>query len=55
MVHFPLALQVWDGFGWLGQIFFTLRVLHQWYFSERAQRSHVTPVFWWYSCASRMG
>lgn len=47
----PLALQVWDGFGWLGQIFFTLRVLHQWYFSEREKRSHVTPVFWWYSLA----
>ncbi len=47
----PLALQAWDGFGWLGQAFFSLRVLHQWYFSERAKRSHVTPIFWWYSLA----
>lgn len=47
----PLALQVWDGFGWLGQFFFSLRVAHQWYFSERAKRSHVTPAFWWYSLA----
>lgn len=46
-----LALQIWDGFGWLGQLFFTLRVLHQWYFSEREKRSHVTPIFWWYSLA----
>lgn len=46
-----VALQIWDGFGWLGQGFFTLRVLHQWYFSEKARRSHVTAVFWWYSLA----
>lgn len=52
MSLFPLiALQIWDGFGWLGQGFFTLRVLHQWYFSEKAQRSYVTSAFWWYSLA----
>lgn len=47
----PVAFQVWDAFGWLGQVLFTTRVLHQWYFSERARRSHVTAAFWWYSLA----
>jgi len=46
-----LAFQVWDAFGWLGQVLFSLRVLHQWYFSEKAGRSHVTAAFWWYSLA----
>ena len=46
-----LAFQVWDLFGWAGQILFTARVAHQWYFSEKAGRSHVTAMFWWYSLA----
>jgi len=45
----PLAFQVWDAVGWAGQVLFTLRILHQWYFSEKEGRSHVTPAFWWYS------
>lgn len=44
-----LALQVWDGFGWLGQALFTLRVLLQWGASERAGRSVVPHAFWWMS------
>ena len=31
-----LAFQVWDAVGWLGQVFFTARVLIQWLASERA-------------------
>ena len=45
----PLAFQVWDAVGWAGQILFTLRVLHQWYFSEKTGRSHVTAAYWWFS------
>lgn len=45
----PLAFQVWDAVGWTGQVLFALRVLYQWYLSEKAGRSHVTAAFWWYS------
>lgn len=45
----PLAFQVWDAVGWAGQVLFTLRVLHQWYASEKEGRSHVTAAFWWFS------
>lgn len=34
-----------------GQILFTARVAHQWYFSEKAGKSYVTAAFWWYSLA----
>ncbi len=51
MIHVLLAFQVWDAFGWVGQVLFTLRVVHQWYQSERAGQSHVTAAFWWYSLA----
>jgi lipid-A-disaccharide synthase-like uncharacterized protein len=44
-----LALQIWDGFGWLGQTLFAARMLQQWLASERAGRSHVTAFFWWTS------
>jgi lipid-A-disaccharide synthase-like uncharacterized protein len=45
----PLAFQVWDGVGWLGQILFTLRMLQQWLASERAGRSVLPHAFWWLS------
>lgn len=43
------ALTWWSAFGWAGQALFAARVLHQWYLSERAGRSHVTAAYWWYS------
>lgn len=52
LCFWPLAFQVWDVFGWVGQVLFAARVLHQWYVSERAGRSHVTAPFWWYSLAA---
>ena len=42
-----LHLNAWKAFGFLGQIFFTLRFLVQWVVSERAGRSTV-PVAVWY-------
>jgi lipid-A-disaccharide synthase-like uncharacterized protein len=44
-----VAFQVWDAVGWLGQAVFTVRVLHQWWASERAKRSVVPPSFWTWS------
>jgi lipid-A-disaccharide synthase-like uncharacterized protein len=44
-----LAFQVWDAVGWFGQAIFTLRVLQQWFASERAGRSLVPPSFWTWS------
>ncbi len=49
-----VALQIWDAFGWAGQVLFTARVAHQWYFSEKAGKSHVTAAFWWYSLAGTL-
>jgi lipid-A-disaccharide synthase-like uncharacterized protein len=42
-----LEINAWVVFGFLGQLFFTLRFLVQWVASERAGRSTV-PVFFWY-------
>jgi lipid-A-disaccharide synthase-like uncharacterized protein len=44
-----IALQVWDGVGWLGQALFTARMLHQWLVSERVRRSVLPTSFWWLS------
>ena len=41
-----LAVQVWDGFGVLGQVLFTWRIVDQWIHSERAGRSVVPKTFW---------
>ena len=48
-VLLPLAFQVWDAVGWLGQVLFTLRVLGQWLASEAARKSVVPVSFWWLS------
>jgi lipid-A-disaccharide synthase-like uncharacterized protein len=45
----PLAFQVWDAVGWLGQLVFTIRVVLQWIASERAKRSVVPLSFWSWS------
>jgi lipid-A-disaccharide synthase-like uncharacterized protein len=52
LLHAPLAFQVWDGIGWVGQGIFTFRVLHQWLASEKARRSVVPVGFWWWSLAA---
>jgi lipid-A-disaccharide synthase-like uncharacterized protein len=44
-----VAFHVWDAAGWLGQGVFAWRMLHQWWLSERAQRSVVPTAFWWWS------
>lgn len=41
-----LALQLWDGAGWLGQALFTWRSLEQWWLSERKGRSVLPRRFW---------
>jgi lipid-A-disaccharide synthase-like uncharacterized protein len=50
-VLLPLAFQVWDAVGWLGQALFTARMLHQWLASEAAGRSVLPAGFWWLSLA----
>ncbi len=49
-----LAFQVWDAVGWLGQALFTLRVVVQWWASERAGRSVLPRSFWWISLAGSL-
>ncbi len=46
-----LHLNAWKTFGLLGQLFFTLRFLVQWFVSERAGRSTVPVAFWYLSLA----
>ena len=40
---------VWLGIGLLGQAFFSARFLVQWIASERAQKSVVPRLFWFFS------
>ena len=42
---------VWLGVGFLGQALFSMRFLFQWLMSERARRSIVPEVFWYFSLA----
>ena len=49
-----LGFQVWDAVGWVGQALFTLRVVVQWWASERAGRSVVPRSFWWISLAGSL-
>ena len=46
-----LIARGWLAIGFLGQGLFTLRFLLQWIASERARRSIVPQVFWWFSLA----
>ncbi len=54
MTAVVVAFQIWDAIGWLGQGLFTLRVLVQWFASERAGRSVVPRAFWWLSLAGSL-
>jgi lipid-A-disaccharide synthase-like uncharacterized protein len=49
-----VGFTIWDAVGWLGQVLFTLRVLVQWWASERAGRSLVPRSFWWLSLAGTL-
>jgi len=49
-----VAFQIWDAVGWLGQGLFTLRVVVQWWASERAGRSVLPRSFWWISLAGSL-
>ena len=40
---------LWVGFGLLAQMLFFLRFLVQWIASEKAQKSVIPVVFWWFS------
>lgn len=42
---------VWLAIGMAGQALFSARFLVQWIASERAQRSVVPPLFWYFSLA----
>lgn len=39
----------WVGFGFLGQVLFTARLLVQWVASEKSKKSVVPVAFWWLS------
>jgi lipid-A-disaccharide synthase-like uncharacterized protein len=43
------SLAVWLTVGFLGQAFFTARLLVQWLASERKRKSIVPVAFWWLS------
>ena len=42
----PMALLA---FGTFGQLLMTLRFVYQWWYSSRARRSELPPLFWWIS------
>ena len=42
---------IWLGVGLLAQLMFSMRFILQWIASERAKRSIVPEVFWYFSCA----
>jgi lipid-A-disaccharide synthase-like uncharacterized protein len=44
-----LAFQVWDGVGWAARAVWTWRMVHQWWLSEKHERSVLPPSFWSWS------
>ena len=44
-----LAEFIWVIVGLVGQLLFTMRFLIQWLASEKARKSVVPEVFWWFS------
>lgn len=42
---------VWIAIGFAGQAMFSMRFLFQWFYSERAKRSVIPEVFWYFSVA----
>jgi lipid-A-disaccharide synthase-like uncharacterized protein len=47
----PTQELVWLGLGFLAQLMFSMRFILQWIASERARRSIVPEVFWYFSFA----
>src|SRR5512134_3029987 len=45
----PSGEKAWLGIGFLAQLLFAMRFLVQWVASERARRSVVPEVFWYFS------
>jgi lipid-A-disaccharide synthase-like uncharacterized protein len=43
--------QIWTGVGFLGQAMFTGRFVVQWLASERARKSVIPLLFWYFSIA----
>jgi len=43
--------QIWTGVGFLGQAMFTGRFVIQWLASERARKSVIPLLFWYFSIA----
>lgn len=43
------TLDFWVVIGFIGQAFFTARFLVQWMASEKAKKSVVPNMFWWFS------
>jgi lipid-A-disaccharide synthase-like uncharacterized protein len=43
--------QIWTGVGFLGQALFTGRFVVQWLASERARKSVIPLLFWYFSIA----
>ncbi|MGR3805081.1 lipid-A-disaccharide synthase N-terminal domain-containing protein [Marinibacterium profundimaris] len=44
-----LAELIWVLVGLIGQLMFSMRFILQWLASEKARRSVVPEVFWWFS------
>ncbi len=44
-----LAELIWVAVGLIGQLLFSMRFIIQWLASEKARKSVVPEVFWWFS------
>ncbi|MAC78101.1 MAG: lipid A biosynthesis protein [Rhodobacteraceae bacterium] len=44
-----MAELIWVAIGIFGQLLFSMRFILQWLASEKARRSVVPEVFWWFS------
>lgn len=40
---------IWVGIGLAGQLMFSMRFILQWLASEKAKKSVVPEIFWWFS------
>lgn len=49
LMAMPTYELIWVAIGFMGQALFSARFLAQWIYSERARRSTVPEVFWYFS------
>lgn len=49
LLAMPTYELIWVAIGFMGQALFSARFLAQWIYSERARRSTVPEVFWYFS------